>query len=666
MTVLAVIVAGALFAFAMTASAYTHMGTLKMGSTGSQVMSLQQALNGAGYLVSTTGAGSPGMESTYFGAKTKAAVMALQSAKGLTVDGVVGPMTGAALSGSMSGGSYPAGCTSSSGYSTTTGLPCSGGSNLPAGCTSTAGYSPTTGAKCDGSGSAPSGPLTGGAGSVDSYNLVSGLGNEEVGEDEEDVQVAGLEIEVGEDSDLEFTAVRLVFNEGGVGTTSDFEDYADEVSIWLDGEEVGRVDANKFNDDNNWTATVSLDGAVARADDTVELVVAVSGISNLDSNDASDTWTVDFTQVRFMDADDAIISEDPTVGLTTFSFETFAAAVDTNFKITPGEDDDTVNDAHVIDIDATDETDNVDLLSFNVEIEGDSDVNLDALPVRVTVATQDNVDEMISGLSLWMDGTEVGTATMADCQEDADCASVGTMETFLFDDMDLDLNAGDDYEFLVKADIYGLTDTGDVTAGDTILAEVGEIQTDLASFKAEDESGEDLADGDINGGVAASASEVRDVGISVELVSATAVKTAGDASATQSDSGLFTITFDVTAFGADMYIDATAPDATGGSTESDLTIVPAAGPDGDLTCTITSPSGATQSTSFLVEEDETERFAITCDVRDGTVDLYDAFFSVALANLAYAIDDAQTVNIDYTFNLEDFKTPQIFLDDNGA
>ena len=71
-TIVAVIVAGALFAFALTASAaYMHTGTLKMGSTGSQVMSLQQTLNANGYLVSSVGAGSPGLESSYFGAKTK-------------------------------------------------------------------------------------------------------------------------------------------------------------------------------------------------------------------------------------------------------------------------------------------------------------------------------------------------------------------------------------------------------------------------------------------------------------------------------------------------------------------------------------------------------------------------------------------------------------------
>src|SRR3989344_3918367 len=95
MIVAAIVVAFAMFA--TTALAYTHTVTLMQGSSGAQVMSLQQALG-------VTADGS-------FGPITKAAVMAYQSSHGLVADGVVGPMTGASLGGVASGGSYPAGCT---------------------------------------------------------------------------------------------------------------------------------------------------------------------------------------------------------------------------------------------------------------------------------------------------------------------------------------------------------------------------------------------------------------------------------------------------------------------------------------------------------------------------------------------------------------------------
>ncbi|MBP9715443.1 MAG: peptidoglycan-binding protein, partial [Candidatus Pacebacteria bacterium] len=117
------VVVGLVVAGSTASAAYMHTTLLKMGQSSSQVMSLQQTLNAGGFLVSTTGAGSPGMESMYFGAKTKAAVMAFQAAKGLSVDGVVGAQSGAALA-AMTGGSvsYPAGCTSTTGFSTTTGM----------------------------------------------------------------------------------------------------------------------------------------------------------------------------------------------------------------------------------------------------------------------------------------------------------------------------------------------------------------------------------------------------------------------------------------------------------------------------------------------------------------------------------------------------------------
>lgn len=62
--------------------------SLRMGTSGQQVTQIQQALSRFGYSVPTTG---------YFGEMTQSAVMQFQSARGLTVDGVVGPATLAQL-----------------------------------------------------------------------------------------------------------------------------------------------------------------------------------------------------------------------------------------------------------------------------------------------------------------------------------------------------------------------------------------------------------------------------------------------------------------------------------------------------------------------------------------------------------------------------------------
>ncbi len=130
------------------ASCATFTVTLRQGARNSQVLCLQQMLNEKGFTVASSGAGSPGMETSYFGSLTRAAVVRFQVASGLVADGIFGPMSRTALL-ATSGGvvGLPAGCTSTSGFSPLTGVSCASGGvvTLPAGCTSTAGFSPLTG-----------------------------------------------------------------------------------------------------------------------------------------------------------------------------------------------------------------------------------------------------------------------------------------------------------------------------------------------------------------------------------------------------------------------------------------------------------------------------------------------------------------------------------------
>jgi peptidoglycan hydrolase-like protein with peptidoglycan-binding domain len=62
--------------------------TLRYGSTGESVKTLQQQLNSSGYSLTADGA---------FGSNTLAAVKSFQSSKGLTADGIVGPLTWSSL-----------------------------------------------------------------------------------------------------------------------------------------------------------------------------------------------------------------------------------------------------------------------------------------------------------------------------------------------------------------------------------------------------------------------------------------------------------------------------------------------------------------------------------------------------------------------------------------
>jgi peptidoglycan hydrolase-like protein with peptidoglycan-binding domain len=57
---------------------------LTQGSTGADVQALQVFLNTHGFQIAASGAGSPGKESTTFGAATKAALAQFQQSEGLT------------------------------------------------------------------------------------------------------------------------------------------------------------------------------------------------------------------------------------------------------------------------------------------------------------------------------------------------------------------------------------------------------------------------------------------------------------------------------------------------------------------------------------------------------------------------------------------------------
>jgi len=642
------VVAFAFVAVSSASAAYMHTVTLKQGSSGSQVMELQKTL----------GVGADGA----FGPMTKAAVMSFQSANGLTADGVVGPMTGAKLAGGSTG------CT---GFDPMTGKPCGSTSTVP-GCMAGYMYSSTTGAKCSG-GSTSSGPLSGGAGDV-SLSSVSTYSGEEVGENEEDVAVMAFEAEADDNSDVEVTSVKVEFFQSNTADSQDLTDYADSVSIWLNGDEVGRADASDFTENSDYySKSISLDGAIVKAGDTEDFVVAVTGLNNLDSGDIdSDVWGVDLLNVRFEDAEGVVTTESGSASGADesgafekdFDFASFASAADAELKVSLNDDDeDTVNKAHVINVDATADTDNVEILSFTLEAEGDSDLLVTELPVLITTTEAagtdfNDPDDVIINATLWMNGEEIASESLL--TSDAD----GDTEVVTFDDLEIEISAGDTEEFMIKLDLQDLASVLDVN--DTVMADLDATRVDL--IEAEDESGEELLAADLTGTADGEASAVRDIGFNATLVSTSAVVShVGDiagSGAGDDDQGTFTITFDVEAFDGDVYIDGTSPVLAGGGTVTDINLV-TTGTVALTSAILTSPSGATMTgvinadSRFKVAEGETERFTVTVV---STVSV-DGLTHLELTDIVHALTDA-TGDTSYTFNMSDFKTADILLNAN--
>jgi len=603
-----------------TGSSFTFTRDLTIGSTGQDVMELQKFLNDNGYAVAASGAGSAGSESTYFGSLTQAALAKYQAAKGIApAVGYFGPITRVSVN----------------------------AQSAAAGTGSTTGS--TTG----------SSSLSGGAGSVDTYTLVSGYTNEEVGEGQNDVEVAGLEIENSDGSDIEVSALKVVFAEGTAG--SRFVKYADEVSVLFNGEVVGSVDGSKFTSDNTYTQTINLDpGVVIDSGETDQLILAISAVDNLDTADATDTWTVDFTSVRYRDASGATISEDPGVGLTTFSFENLATAKNLELKISTG--DASINEAHIIGVEATTAKDDVPVFSFKMEVEGDADVEVDAFSVEATVTGAGHLDEMVDNLVLYMDGEKVDSMAPATDEE-----------TQLFNGsngLNLELKAGETYDFEIRADFLAIS--GALDEGDTLSFALGETETDLATTDIVDENGDALVDADITGSVTSEASATYSVYIDVALVGTPTIDVQEPGAGTADDDvTTFVMVFDITAHGDSVYVGDTAAGTTvaDGSVGIPVTdaIVYRVYDSGTATTdatadlvTFTTPAGVTDSTdNILITDGSTSRVTMTVTNTgwaQTTLDTSDGIYYLDLAGIGWGIADDTVYEYVYTYGLDDFET----------
>lgn len=85
-------------------SSYTFIRTLRQGMSGADVKRLQECLNENGTVITSTGSGSPGNETTYFGARTHAAVIRFQNKYPSQILGPAGISGGTGVVGSLTRG----------------------------------------------------------------------------------------------------------------------------------------------------------------------------------------------------------------------------------------------------------------------------------------------------------------------------------------------------------------------------------------------------------------------------------------------------------------------------------------------------------------------------------------------------------------------------------
>ena len=485
-----------------SSSCASYTRNLTIGSTGADVVSLQEMLVEGGYLVIPAG-----VSKGYFGSLTQGALASYQAANGIApAVGYFGPYTRASIT-----------CDTSSNDSS--------------------------------DGSSTSSDLEGGAGDIDVTNRNSGV-KDEVIEGAEEVKVLGIEVEA-DGSDVEITSVKVSLEHTGSGNTR-LNRYADEILIIVDGEVVGSSDVDDFSENSDvYTESISLSDVIIREDDEARIYVAVNAAGNIDSDDLSENWEVDITQTRFEDATGAILMTDSSaVTAQTFTFEDLSTTGDVELKV--NEDDDSVNNAHTVQVDTVSDTNNVELLSFTLEAEG-SDIEMQELIFDIE-SNGAGVTEIANDFRLLADGEEVGTVSY-DLNSDntGGDSSASTTDTTIaiivtdLDDDDVVIDEDSTMTFVLEADINDID--GSFSNGDYLTVTLTGKTTDV---DGDDVNGDQVTD--ITGSADSTQTKFASTGIMTEVVDSSATKVTNTADDSTDDQGEFVMDIEVTAFEDIAYI----------------------------------------------------------------------------------------------------------------
>jgi Putative peptidoglycan binding domain len=620
-----------------SANADTFTRSLTVGSRGADVTTLQMGLKAKGYLAAeATG---------YFGNLTKAAVAAFQTANGITpAAGYFGPLSQAkwnAATGTGSTSTVP-GCTMSGQlFSSTTGASCTGGSTTT-----------TT--------------LKGTDGSIDTVKTLSQYNNEEVGEGEKAVKVAGFEVKASNDGDIAIRSVKLTFNGATNSGSTKLNKYVDSVSLYQGSTKLATVDVADFTKDSSvssrWSKTVTVSNSVVKSDTKEKFYISVDGATTYDSSDISgDAWTVEVTNIRYEDGSGVVSTDDSTGDIgsdITMDFVSFATSANTELKFSTDAANPT---AGVVVVDDIKSTDNVVLTKGKIKVEGTSDILLDKLPVTLT-STGSGIVGITSSLKLTIDGNDY-TETVATSTMDS-LAVTGLVGTVSFDNLDITLTAGKTYSFTVSADINDTSST--FTTGSTIKADVTASNRNIAD--AENSQGDQLARDttERTGSVVGNAQTLQTTGIQVMKVSTTASKTTGLAG--NGDTTQYTMVFKIAAGDDDLFIDKSVQKALSPSTAGAGVAFATTTTSGSAITGVGASNFTADKMSDYSSEDTSNNFMIRAgSERTFTLNVtYTAtangYTGVKLTGINYATADGASDASYYTANLSDFTTTDVYME----
>jgi hypothetical protein len=600
-----IFVAFAVAAFAVAASSasaatFNFTRDLTVGSTGADVVALQDILISGGHLVMPAG-----VSKGYFGGLTQAALAKWQAAHGVApAAGYFGPKTRAAVA--LMG-------------DVDTGNDDNDDDNEPG--------------------------LQGGDGDITDFDILGNPSNETVDEDQSE-EVLGFEFEA-DDSDLRVERVEVRVDTSGSTGTDNPWDVVESAALLFDGKEVASIDG--LDDEDEWDEESTDDNYILRFEDVdtvveegevAEFTVEFTAQGNLDSGDVPAEFTLEIPEdgVRAVNAE----------GIDVYAPTSDSDDVDVTFDQADAGDvelsiNDEDNEDRVEFVDEDAETDGVEVLRFMFESDASSNT-IEELSVdfATTTATSTSLATVIKNVTLLIDGEEVDSDSLT-----ASSTGGGIAE---FDDLDFEVEEDDEVEIVVLVDFD--EQESNYGEGYEFVASVNG-----ANMEIEDAEGDDV---DITDAVTGGDIELRVNGMNVDFVSESSEKTFTGDDAGERDRGTYTIKFTVSAEGDDVYVDKsiqnTASPSTAGAGIAWATTSQSSGSTTLILQTFTA-SGSTSgdtATAFKVSEGNSRTFTLNVVLEaPGS----DSVAAIQIFGINWDEESSDTTPDNYyTVDLEDFKT----------
>jgi hypothetical protein len=586
---------------------------LSQGDTGADVMDLQELLNANGFTVAVSGAGSPGMETEYYGPATAGAVAAMQEAFAADILTPLGLTAGTGYFGASTRAKANTLCSSD-----TPDVP-----DLPG----------------DEDDDMDDEELGGDEASLEDYDRMGSPSGVDVQEGDEEVKVAGFEFDV-EDGDVSIRRVDVEFEQTSLGAGASEEpwDYFEAIQLYINGDMVAEENADDEDDwdedSNVFTMRFSGLSEKAMEDDSVEVVIGVTMLSNLDTDEEGETWNVRIPANGLRAIDGAGVDQYTGSASETRDFETEGAGTNDELQVSL---DSSNPDSSIIKVETDDETEDVVILVFELEAEG-NDIEVKEIPVFFTIGTA-NFNAVVADVKLEIDGEEYDDYTTVGA------ASTNATTTFDLSDDEPVIDEDGSVTVKVIVDLQETDNGSNYLEGETIKAELrGGAGQEVKNIDAE--GGDDIAAGDISGSAIGEVHQLYTEGIFAEIVSTDETKTAGDNNS--DDVGDYEIEFDLTAFDDTFYVSATSTGVITYQVEN------GSGSTVATTTTEALTSGASkEGDAYRIDSGDSETFTLTVNLDPDT----DGFYRIQLVSIEYGSTAALPYGVTHTVSPEeDFET----------